>query len=368
LVSILSVIVLLGVLIFVHELGHFLTAKFAGVGVLKFSLGFGPRIIGKKVGETEYLLSLVPLGGYVKLLGESEDDVLSEADQKRSFLVQPIWKRMLIVATGPIFNFLLALVIFTLVHIWGLPVLLPTIGNVQEGSAALRAGLLKADTITAIDGRQIGRWTDMAEAINDSGGKILHLTIKRGEKTQSVSLTPTLFKVKDIFGEEVNSYKIGISPSLETKIERLNPLSALVESAKQTWVVTKLTLLSVVKIFQGVISPKTLGGPIMIAQLAGAQVREGLIPFLLFMALLSINLAVLNLLPIPILDGGHLFFYLIEAITGREINLKWRERAQQVGFALLIVLMVFVLVMDLDRLNIKFLQDISQDIGKMFSR
>lgn len=361
-VSILSVIVLLGVLIFVHELGHFLTAKYAGVGVLKFSLGFGPRIFGKKVGETEYLLSLIPLGGYVKLLGESEDDVITGADQARSFLLQPIWKKIMIVATGPIFNFLLATLIFTFVQIWGLPVLLPNIGTVQEGSAALRAGLLQADKITAIDNMQVSRWTDMAELINDSGGKILHLTIKRGEKSQVVSLKPTLFKVKNIFGEEVNSYKIGISPSQETKIERLNPFSALVAGIKQTWVVSKLTLLSIVKMFQGVISTKTLGGPIMIAQLAGAQAKEGFIPFLLFMALLSVNLAVLNLLPIPVLDGGHLFFYLIEAITGKEINLKWREMAQQVGFALLILLMLFVLMMDLDRLNIKFLQD----IGKMF--
>jgi len=360
LVSILSVIVLLGVLIFVHELGHFLTAKYTGVGVLKFSLGFGPRIIGKKIGETEYLLSLIPLGGYVKLLGESEDDVLSEGDQSRSFLVQPIWKRMLIVAAGPVFNFLLATVIFTIVQIWGLPVLLPQIGNIQEGSAALRAGLLKADTITAIDGKQINRWTDMAELINDSGGKVLALTIKRGEIVQAVSVMPTLFKVKNIFGEEVNSYKIGISPSSATRIERRNPVSALTEGVKQTWVVSKLTLLSVVKMLQGVISPKTLGGPIMIAQLAGSQIKEGVIPFVLFMAMLSINLAVLNLLPIPILDGGHLFFYLIEAVTGKEVSIKWRERAQQVGFALLIILMLFVLVMDVERLNIKFLQDISK--------
>ena len=359
-VSILSVIVLLGVLIFVHELGHFLTAKFAGVGVLKFSLGFGPRIIGKKIGETEYLLSLIPLGGYVKLLGESEDDVLTDADQSRSFLVQPIWKRILIVATGPIFNLLLATVIFTFVQIWGLPVLLPKIGNVQEGSAALKAGLLKADTITAIDGKQISRWADMAELINDSGGKILNLTIQRGETSHPISIMPTLFKVNNIFGEEVNSYRIGISPSPETRIERRNPASALMEGVKQTWVLSKLTLLSVVKMLQGVISPKTLGGPIMIAQLAGAQVKEGLIPFLLFMAMLSINLAVLNLLPIPILDGGHLLFYLIEAVTGREISIKWRERSQQVGFALLIILMLFVLVMDLERLNIKFLQDLSK--------
>lgn len=359
-VSILSVVVLLGVLIFVHELGHFLTAKFAGVGVLKFSLGFGPRIIGKKVGETEYLLSLIPLGGYVKLLGESEDDAIADADQGRSFLVQPVWKRIMIVAAGPIFNFILATLIFTIVQIWGLPVLLPKIGTIQENSAALRAGLQKSDTIAAIDGKTIDRWTDMAELINDSGGKILSLTIKRNENIQILSIQPTMFKGKNIFGEEVNSYKIGISPSLETKIERLNPVAALAAGIKQTWGVSKLTLMSVVKMFQGVISPKTLGGPIMIAQLAGAQVKEGLIPFVLFMALLSINLAVLNLLPIPILDGGHLFFYLIEAVTGKEINLKWRERAQQIGFALLILLMLFVLVMDLDRLNIKFLQDISK--------
>lgn len=359
-VSIISVIVLLGVLIFVHELGHFLTAKFAGVGVLKFSLGFGPRVIGKKIGETEYLLSLIPLGGYVKLLGEAEDEVLSEEDRARSFLVQPVWKRMMIVATGPIFNFLLATVIFTFVQMWGLPVLLPKIGNVQEGSVAMKAGLQTADTITAIDSKQITRWTDMAEVISNSDGKVLQLTIKRGELFQVISIMPTLFTVKNIFGEQVSSYKIGISPASETRIERRNLFSALVEGTKQTWVVSKLTLMSVVKMLQGVISPKTLGGPIMIAQLAGAQVKEGVIPFLLFMAMLSINLAVLNLLPIPILDGGHLLFYLIEAVTGKEISIKWREMAQQVGFALLILLMLFVLIMDLDRLNIKFLQDISK--------
>jgi regulator of sigma E protease len=354
LVSILAVIVLLGVLIFVHELGHFLTAKFAGVSVLKFSLGFGPRIIGKKIGETEYMLSLIPLGGYVKLLGESEDDVLTEDDQKRSFLGQNVWKRMGIVAAGPLFNFLLAVIIFTFVYTWGVPVLTSQIGAVQEGSAAFNAGLQKADIISAINGKQVSRWNDMAELINDSQGRLLNITIKRDEK----------FKTKNIFGEDVASYKIGIAPSPETAIESHNPFRAFGEAIKQTWVICKLTLLSVVKMLQGLISPKTLGGPIMIAQLAAAQVREGFIPFIIFMALLSINLGVLNLLPIPILDGGHLMFYIIEIITGKEINIKWRERAQQVGFALLILLMIFVLVMDLDRLNIKFLQDFSKILTK----
>lgn len=362
-VSVLAVIILLGVLVFVHELGHFITAKLAKVGVLKFSLGFGPRLIGKKIGETEYLISLIPLGGYVKLLGESEEDVLTEADQQRSFLKQSVWKRMMIVAAGPVFNFLLATVIFTIVYTWGVPVLIPKIGAIQAGSAASQSGLSQGDYITAIDGSKVDRWADMAELISSSGGKPLKMTIKREEKLQDITVKPTLFKVKNIFGEEINSYKIGISPSMETITERLNPFVAFGAAVKQTWVVSKLTLMSVIKIFEGVISPRTLGGPIMIAQLAGSQAKEGIIPFFLFMALLSINLAVLNLLPIPILDGGHLFFYIIEAITGREINIKWREKAQQLGFIIMILLMLFVLLMDLERLNIKYLQD----IFKMFS-
>ncbi len=363
-VSILSVIILLGVLIFVHEFGHFLTAKLSGVGVLKFSLGFGPRLVGKKIGETEYQVSVLPLGGYVKLLGESEDDSLSEEDKKRSFAAQRVWKRMLIVVTGPLFNFLLAVVIFTFVHMWGVPVLLPKVGTVQEGAAAFQAGLKKGDTIIAIDGKSVDRWTDMAELISGSGGRVLKMTVRRDGTIKDISVQPTLFKVRDIVGEDEESYKIGITPAMATRTERLNPLLACGEALGQTWTVSKLTLLSVIKIFEGVVSPKTLGGPIMIAQLAGAQAKEGIIPFILFMALLSINLAVLNLFPIPILDGGHLFFYLIEAVTGKEINVKWRERAQQIGFILLILLMVFVVMMDLGRLHIKFLQDMSKMIPK----
>jgi regulator of sigma E protease len=353
-----SVIVLLGVLIFVHELGHFLTAKLAGVGVLKFSLGFGPRLYGKKIGETEYLLSLIPLGGYVKLLGESEDDELAEEDKKRSFMGQSVWKRMGIVATGPIFNLLLAVIIFTFVYSWGIPVLTSKIGSIQQGTAAYNAGLKNDDVITSINSKPVSRWTDMAELINNSNGHVLDITVKRDGKSFTIPVKPTLYNVKNIFGEDANSFKIGIAPSLETTIERHNPLQAFVEAIKQTWLVCKLTIMSVVKIIDGAISPRTLGGPIMIAQLAGAQVKEGFIPFILFMALLSINLAVLNLLPIPILDGGHLLFYLIEVVTGNEINIKWRERAQQVGFVFLILLMIFVIVMDLDRLNIKLIPDI----------
>jgi regulator of sigma E protease len=363
-VSIISLIVLLGVLIFAHEFGHFLVAKYSGVGVLKFSLGFGPRLIGKKIGETEYLISLIPLGGYVKLMGESQDEELSEEDKKRSFLKQPVSKRIAIVAAGPIFNFLLAILIFTIVYMIGVPTLTTYIGGVQEGSPAFDAGIKEGDAIVAIDGVEISRWEKLSEHISKSGGRELRITIKRNEQVMDVSLKPRLLKTQNIFGEEIESYKMGVSPSSQhTVTERMNPLMAFWSGLKQTWFISKLTVLSVIKIFEGVISPKTLGGPILIAQIAGAQVKEGIIPFVFFMALLSINLAILNLFPIPILDGGHLLFFFIEIITGKEINIKWRERAQQIGFVLLIMLMLFVFIIDIERLNLSF-----ENINKIFSR
>jgi regulator of sigma E protease len=364
-ISIISVIILLGILIFAHEFGHFLVAKYSGVGVLKFSLGFGPKLVGKKIGETEYLISWVPLGGYVKLLGETENEELAEKDEKRSFLKQPVWKKAAIVAAGPIFNFLLAIVIFTIVYMAGVPTLTTYINGVPEGTPAFEAGIREGDVITAIDGRTITRWEEIKEIISKSDGSELRLTITRGGESIDVPLKPRLYKDKNIFGEEIDSYKIGVSPSLDhTVVERMNPFLAVWSSLKQTWFISKLTVLSVVKIFEGVVSPKTLGGPIMIAQIAGAQVKEGIVPFVLFMALLSINLAILNLLPIPILDGGHLLFFFVEAVTGREINIKWREMAQQVGLVILIALTIFVFIMDIERLNIKWFDD----FNKFFTR
>lgn len=363
-ISIISVIVLLGVLIFVHEAGHFLIAKWAGVGVLKFSLGFGPKLFGKKVGETEYLVSMIPLGGYVKLMGESDGEELSEADEKRSFLKQTVLKRAAIVIAGPLFNFLLAISIFTIVYMVGIPTLTTQIGGVQEGSSAYEAGVREGDIITAIDGTEISKWEKLAEMISSSKGRELTMSVKRGEKQYDMLLTPRLLKTKNIFGEDIESYKIGVTPSSQITIERKNPVLALWTGIKQTWVISKLTIVSIVKIAEGVVSPKTLGGPILIAQIAGAQVKEGVIPFLLFMALLSINLAVLNLLPIPVLDGGHLFFYFIEMISGKEINIRWREMAQQVGFVLLVMLMIFVFIMDIERLN----PAMFEDVNRLFSR
>lgn len=362
--SIVSVIILLGILIFAHELGHFLMAKYFNVGVLKFSLGFGRRIVGKKIGETEYLLSLIPLGGYVKLLGEGDEEELTPEEQERSFNRQSVWKRIAIVAAGPAFNFILAILIFAVVYMVGVPVLTTAIGNVQEGSAAHEAGIKAQDVVKAIDGDKVARWDRMAEKISASDGKALVFTVSRAGAPLDVTVVPRPMKGKNIFGEEKTAYKVGISPANETVIDRLNPVEASLTSVKQTWFITKLTMISIFKIMEGVISPRTLGGPILIAQMAGAQVKEGIVPFVLFMALLSINLAVLNLLPIPVLDGGHLMFYLIEAVRGKAVSMKTRERAQQIGFILLVMLMIFVIMMDIDRLNIKMVNDITSIFTK----
>ncbi|MHB8828171.1 MAG: RIP metalloprotease RseP [Syntrophales bacterium] len=360
--SIVSIVVLLGALIFIHELGHFLIAKWSGVGVLKFSLGFGPRLVGRKIGETEYMLSLIPLGGYVKLLGEDPGEELSPEERKRSFSVQKVWKRIAIVAAGPIFNLLLAMLIFTVVNIYGMPALTSEVGTIQPDSAAFAAGMKVGDKITAIDQGAVKKWDDIAAAVTKSNGRTLFVTVRRGASLLKISVTPRLMKAGNIFGEAVESYKIGISPAAITQIERLNPAAAFVEGLKQTGRISKLTVLSIVKMFEGVVSPRTMGGPIFIAQIAGAQAKQGVVPFLLFMALLSINLGILNLLPIPVLDGGHLFFMAIELVTGREVKLRWREMAQQVGFTLLILLMIFVFLIDIERLDIRFISDFIRKI------
>jgi regulator of sigma E protease len=358
LITLISFIILLSVLIFVHELGHFLAARIAGVGILKFSLGFGPKIIGKKIGETEYVLSWIPLGGFVKLLGESGNEELSPEDEKRSFYKQSRWKRMLIVLAGPVFNFLLALVIFIIVSMYGLPNLTADLGEVQKESAAFEAGMMNGDKIITIGGRKVVFWEDIKPIIAESQGKEMEIVVQRGAEKKHFLIKPRLSKAKNIFGEEESTYLIGVSPAGKTIIEKMNPWDAIIASASKTWYISKLTVISVVKMLEGVISPRTLGGPIFIAQVAGAQVKEGIIPFIFFMAILSINLGVINLFPIPVLDGGHIFFYIIEIVTRKEISVKVKEMSQQIGFVILLMLMLFVIFIDIERLNFKVVNDI----------
>ena len=349
-VNIFALVIVLGVLIFFHELGHFLVARLLGVGVETFSLGFGPKMISKKIGITDYRISAIPLGGYVKMVGEQPDADLDPADIPLSFTHKHVFKRILIVAAGPFFNILLALIIFYgIFQISGMLILKPSIGEVNEGAPAYRTGLKKGDLVESIDGVKISSWEDMAKMITTSKGKTLSISVLRGNSMRVVDVAPEPKIFKNIFNEDIERYVIGVTASGDFFTKDLNVFQAFSQSFIQTYQITALTIKGVVKLFQGTVSPKTLGGPIMIAQMAGQEARQGAVNLIFFIALISINLAILNFLPIPVLDGGHLLFFFIEAVTGRPVSIKIREIAQQAGIFVLILLMIYVFYNDIAR-------------------
>lgn len=346
----LSAIVLLGVIIFVHELGHFLFAKLLGVRVLKFSLGFGPKLIGKKYGDTEYLVSSVPLGGYVKMLGEAQDEELKEEEKAVAYNYQKVWKRFIIVFAGPLFNILFAVVIFFFSFVNGLPVLVSEIGSVMPDTPAEKAGLMKGDRIIEIDGVSINQWDEMTDIIHRSPGKPLSVRVRRDGTVFQISITPEKKMGRNIFGEGKEVGLIGIKPSDSTVIKRENIADALTDSISRTWEISALTLVSIVKLIQRVIPMDTIGGPVLIVQMAGEQASKGFLNFFIFMAIININLGVLNLLPIPILDGGHVLFLGIEAIRRKPLSDKVIAISQRIGLVIILTLMAFALYNDFMRL------------------
>jgi len=447
--NIFAFIIVLGVLIFFHEFGHFLIARLFGVGVEKFSLGFGPRLIGKKIGITDYRLSAIPLGGYVKMVGEEPDAEIDPADLPLSFTHKPVVQRMLIVAAGPVFNILLAILIFFVsFSITGIDDIKPVIRQVQKDSVAQKAGLQAQDRIVSIDDTGVDAWYDINEALADSQGKILRIGVVRNDAVLNIDVKPELKQGIDLLGDSISYYDLGISalpelkaiigdlsadfpaekaglkkddqiigingipidswrqmqsiisssggaeltisirregdvfkvnltpqfvedknhlgqvekryligisnqpmniPETDLVTKRLNPFKAAVESLKRTYSICALMIRSVVKMIDGSIPKENLGGPIMIAKLAGDQAKQGIDKLIQFIAFISINLAIINLLPIPVLDGGHLLFFTIEGIKGRPVNLKVREVAQQVGLFILILLMILVFYNDITR-------------------
>jgi len=350
LTTIVATAIVLGILVFVHELGHFLLAKKLGVGILKFSLGFGPKLIGRKIGETEYQIAVFPLGGFVKPLGEDPKEEIKEEDRHRSLSAQPIWKRALIVGAGPFFNFFLAAVIFSTINLFGIPYYPAKIGEVSPGLPAEQAGLKKGDVILSIDGEEVTKWDDLSQIIRNSEGKELSLKLKRDTETLEIKVTPKSSTQKNLFGEEVHVFVIGITPFDEILVEKAGPFKAVGKGLSQTWFGIKLTVVSIIKLIERVIPAKTIGGPILIAQMAGEQAKRGLLSLALFMAILSINLGVINLFPIPILDGGHFLFLSLEAILRKPISIKKMEIAQQVGLIFIILLMLFAFYNDFIRI------------------
>lgn len=348
---VLKVAVSFCLLILFHELGHFLVAKYLGIGVERFSIGFGPKILGMRRGETEYRLSVIPLGGYVKLVGD--DPRGPDGNHPRAFLTKPIGHRMAVVAAGPLANFALAIVIFAGVHWMGIPTPqiseLPEVGEVMADSPAMQAGLQRGDRILAVEGRAVQRWEDLVETIHQHPNVPLHLRIQRDSQELDVTVTPRPgMVIKNL--EEVEVGLIGVSPYAEVDIVRYSAPVALWKGVEKTWEVTALTMVSLVRMVQGRISPRHLAGPVGIFQMAGQQARVGILPLLMLMAVLSISLGILNLFPIPILDGGHLLFFAVEGVLGQPVSPRKQEIATQVGLFLLMALMLTAFYNDLLRI------------------
>ncbi|PHR23480.1 MAG: RIP metalloprotease RseP [Desulfotalea sp.] len=351
----LSFILVLGLLIFVHELGHFLFAKLFGVRVLKFSLGFGPRLAGKTFGETEYVISAFPLGGFVKMYGENPDDkeMLIE-DKSVSFAHKTVLQRFGIVVAGPVFNLLFSVFLFFMVFAFvGVPTSIDstTIGRVSVDSPAERSGLETGDKILQINERKTLGWIDVLESVKNSKGKPISVVVKRDSERLIFHVVPAMDTVKNVFGEEVEQrFMIGIMKNDDIAYDNVGFIKAFENALLQTWMYIQITVMGFVKIVQRVVPASELGGPILIAQIAGEQMRAGWVNLIYFMGLLSVNLGILNLLPIPVLDGGHLVFLTLEGVRRKPIAERAQIVAQQIGMGLLGTLMIFVFYNDIVRM------------------
>ncbi|MBA4393078.1 MAG: RIP metalloprotease RseP [Desulfobacca sp.] len=285
------------------------------------------------------------------MVGEGLDEEVPEEEKKFSFAHKAVWKRMIIVLCGPLFNFFFAIAVFCLVFlIVGQVILTSDIGEVKPNFPAYQAGLRSGDKIISIAGKPITSWKDLPEVIRGNPERSIPLVFVRAGREYQVEVTPVRSTVKNLFGEDVQEAVIGVSPSGKFFTRELSFFEACENGIGQTWGTIKLTWISLLKLIQRKVPLETLGGPIFIAQLAGQQAQEGWTNLLFFTALLSVNLGILNLLPIPILDGGHLVFFGLEWILGKPLSLKKREVAQQVGMFILIMLMIFVFYNDIARI------------------
>lgn len=355
-----SFIFIISIIVFIHEFGHFYVARLCGVKIEEFSLGFGKEIFGfhDKKG-TRWKFCLMPLGGYVKMYGDknaasmpdvAESEKMSETEKKQSFIFKNVYQRIAIVAAGPIANFLMAIVIFTcLFQINGLNKVLPIVADVMENSAAFEAGLKTGDKIVAIDDKQINDFQAIREIISASADKKLNLTISRNGKVQSVEVTPKFQSSKDLFGDEIKVGMLGVTAS-QTSHEDLNLGQSFVHANKETYNMSIAIFKAIGELITGKRSVEEMGGPIKIAQYTGKTVQMGFTAVLWFMAMISINLGVMNLLPIPVLDGGHLFYYFIEAIFRKPLSQKIQKIGFQIGLSLVLTLMLFTTFNDIRQL------------------
>jgi regulator of sigma E protease len=357
----------LSIIVFFHELGHFLVARWCGVRVLTFSVGFGPELFGYNDRHgTRWKISAVPLGGYVKFFGDEnaasvpDQDALAamnERERSESFFHKSVSRRVAIVAAGPIANFVLAIVIFAGVFaLFGKPIAAPRVDSVQAGSAAAEAGFQPGDLIVSIDGSAIESFDDVQRIVAVSGGQRLTFVVDRGGVRQTLYATPRVQERRDNFGNVSRVGTLGITRSLapgDVKTEPVGPFRAIALGAERTWFVVDQTMSYLYRVVVGRESADQLGGPIRIAQVSGQMASLGLLPILHLAAVLSVSIGLLNLFPIPLLDGGHLLFYAIEAARGRPLSERAQEMGFRIGLALVLMLMVFATYNDITGLFLR---------------
>jgi regulator of sigma E protease len=355
--SVLWFVVILTVLVFVHEFGHYLIARWNRVRVEVFSIGFGPELFGwwDRAG-TRWKFSAIPLGGYVKMFGDSDATSglpapglsrLSQAERDISFHYKRLGQRAAIVAAGPAANFLFAIVALAVLFMtYGQPFTPAEVGQVQPGSAAEQGGMRPGDVILKIDGRSVHRFEDVQQAVRLNPGVPMTIVIRRDSEDKTLQVTPSRTELTDRFG---NHYEVGLLGIARSGIEyvKRDPATAIAQAGVETWNLTTGTLGALWQMVDGTRGTDELGGPLRIAQISGEVVQLGIGPSLQLMALLSINLGLINLFPVPVLDGGHLLFYAAEALRGKPLGQRAQEYGFRIGLALVVTLMVFVTWSDL---------------------
>lgn len=354
LASILPALIVLGILIIIHELGHFIACRISGVKVEKFSIGFGPEIFAWQGKETRYTLSLLPLGGFVKPAGESVSDTEAAGGPKAGdYLAAPLFSKIFIVVAGVLMNYVLAFVLFVGIFMAGRPIPGTTIATFVDGYPAATSGLQKGDRITSVQAVQVETWNELMMALDKAPEGPLTVSVDRKGELQTVLITPKTEEVKDVFGSSVKLRRLGITPdAASSKFEKYGFVHSLKMAWDTVYFQATMTYKAVAYLVMGKLSMKTLSGPIGIITMTGNAVDLGWTYLLQLAASLSISLAVINLLPIPALDGGHLVFLLVEGLIRRPVSLKVQERATQVGFYLLLGLMVFVIYNDIVNLEV----------------
>ena len=350
----------LTIVVFFHELGHFLVARWCGVRVLVFSVGFGPEVFGFNDRHgTRWKVSAVPLGGYVKFFGDenaaSVPDAetlahMNEAERRDSFFHKSVGARAAIVAAGPIANFLLAIVIFAGVFmLYGKQASPARVDTVQPESAAAAAGFQPGDLVVTIDGRKMETFTDMQRYVSARAGEKLEVVIERGGVLATLQATPALTEIKDNFGNVHRVGVLGITGAREPP-KPVDPITAVKLGAEETWFVVERTMSYLKNVIVGRESADQLGGPLRIAQISGQVATAGMVALIHLAAVLSVSIGLLNLFPIPLLDGGHLLFYLIEAVRGRPLSDRAQEVGFRIGLALVLMLMIFATYNDINHL------------------